>query len=210
MTGVVDKTTEIDRWLPQIQCTKCGYPRCREYAEAIDLGESNFNRCPPGGEATLKGLAALLGRDPLPLDPDCGTHTNGRRAVIRESLCIGCKLCIRACPVDAIIGTAKMMHTVIPELCTGCELCLAPCPMDCIDMRDAPGPSPTDSPWRYLSRSEVNSARERCERHFTRPALPRFVSKSRQPSRASEQPSGSAIRDDIETIVSRTRARRSQ
>ncbi len=125
---------QIDRILPQTQCGQCGYPGCRPYAEAIAAGEADINQCPPGGETVILALADLLGRDPKPLNEEHGEHKEKRVAVIREAECIGCTLCIQACPVDCIIGAAKQMHTVIEEECTGCELCVPPCPVDCIDM----------------------------------------------------------------------------
>ncbi len=124
---------KIDAILPQTQCGQCGYPGCKPYAEAIAKGEADINRCPPGGEDGVKRLAELLGVEPKPLDAGLA-HKPKSVAVIDENLCIGCTLCIQACPVDAIVGAAKQMHTVIPELCTGCELCVAPCPVDCIHM----------------------------------------------------------------------------
>jgi electron transport complex protein RnfB len=120
----------IDAILPQTQCGQCGYPGCRPYAEAIAEGDA-INKCPPGGEATIEALAELLGRDAAPLD---GEAQEKRVAFIREDECIGCTKCIQACPVDAILGAAKLMHTVIAEECTGCDLCVEPCPVDCIDM----------------------------------------------------------------------------
>jgi electron transport complex protein RnfB len=124
----------IDALLPQTQCTRCGYPTCGAYAAAIARGEARINRCPPGGAAGIRALAVLTGQPVQPLDPDCGEETPPRVAIIREDICIGCTKCIQACPVDAIVGAAKLMHTVIPQLCTGCELCIPPCPVDCIDM----------------------------------------------------------------------------
>ncbi len=125
---VVDR---IDALLPQTQCGQCGYPGCRPYAEAIANGEADINRCAPGGENTVIALADLLGRDPKPLE----TEEQGEMvAVIDEDLCIGCTLCIQACPVDAIAGAAKQMHTVIEQECTGCKLCVEPCPVECIHM----------------------------------------------------------------------------
>ena len=126
----VDK---IDALLPQTQCGQCGYPGCRPYAEAI-AGGDRINKCPPGGTATIAALADLLGKDPLPLDGEHGEEAPPTVAVIREDECIGCMKCIRACPVDAIVGAAKKMHTVIADECTGCDLCVDPCPVDCIDM----------------------------------------------------------------------------
>lgn len=125
---------QVDALLPQTQCGQCGYAGCSPYAEAIASGEAEINRCPPGGEATMIALADLLGRDPVPLDEEVGLEKIKSVAIIREAECIGCTLCIQACPVDAIMGAAKQMHTVIEELCTGCELCLPPCPVECIDM----------------------------------------------------------------------------
>jgi Na+-translocating ferredoxin:NAD+ oxidoreductase subunit B len=134
MPALSELADAIDALLPQTQCTKCGYPRCRSYAEAIAAGDAAFNQCPPGGAAGIVKLGVLLGRPPMPLNPANGAEKPLQVAWIDESLCIGCTLCIQACPVDAIVGAAKLMHTVIPQLCTGCDLCLPPCPMDCIAM----------------------------------------------------------------------------
>lgn len=124
----------IDALLPQTQCRKCGYAGCRPYAEAIAEGRAGINQCPPGGDELARDLAALLGVPFKPLDRAFGEHHPPRVAVIDEATCIGCTLCIQACPVDAILGAAKQMHTVIASECTGCELCVAPCPVDCIHM----------------------------------------------------------------------------
>lgn len=130
-------TDAIDQLLPQTQCGQCGYPGCRPYAEAVFRGDAKINRCPPGGEITIRELAKLLGRAPLPLDPQFGSTKPREIALIDESACIGCKKCILACPVDAIIGARKMMHTVIAQECTGCTLCVPVCPVDCIAMEPA-------------------------------------------------------------------------
>jgi electron transport complex protein RnfB len=126
----------IDSALPQTQCRRCGYAACRPYAEAIARGEAAINRCPPGGAAGVRVLARLTGQPVLALDPECGDEVPPRVALIDEDACIGCTKCIQACPVDAIVGASKLMHTVIADLCTGCELCLPPCPVDCIAMVD--------------------------------------------------------------------------
>ena len=125
---------QIDAILPQTQCGQCGFAGCRPYAEAIAAGTADINQCPPGGEAGIRALADLLGRDFVPLNEDHGEHKGKHVAIIDENVCIGCTLCIQACPVDAILGAAKQMHTVIESECTGCELCVAPCPVDCIHM----------------------------------------------------------------------------
>ncbi|MDV6317206.1 electron transport complex subunit RsxB [Idiomarina sp. HP20-50] len=124
---------QIDDILPQTQCGQCGYPGCRPYAQAIADGD-DINKCPPGGEATIKQLADLMGVEAKPLDDAHGEEDVKKVAVIREDECIGCTKCIQACPVDAILGAAKQMHTVIEHECTGCDLCVEPCPVDCIDM----------------------------------------------------------------------------
>ena len=125
---------QIEALLPQTQCGQCGHPGCRPYAEAIAEGEA-INRCPPGGEATIKALADLLDVEALPLDAEGGEEPIKSVAYIREDECIGCTKCIQACPIDAILGSAKHMHTVIVSECTGCDLCVEPCPVDCIEMR---------------------------------------------------------------------------
>ncbi len=136
---------KINALLPQTQCGKCGHPGCKPYAQAI-AGGSPLNRCPPGGAVTIRALAKLLNLTPEPLDPVHGIEDLRKQAYIREAECIGCTLCIQACPVDAILGSGKLMHTVIGSECTGCDLCVAPCPVDCIDMLPAANqlPPPTD------------------------------------------------------------------
>jgi electron transport complex protein RnfB len=128
----------IDALLPQTQCTRCGYPACLDYAQAIARGEADINQCPPGGQGGIDALAALLERASKPLNPANGVEKPREIAVIDEETCIGCTKCIQACPVDAIVGASKMMHTILVEECTGCELCIAPCPVDCIAMIAAP------------------------------------------------------------------------
>ncbi len=154
----------LDALLPQTQCTRCGYPTCRAYAQAISDGAADIDRCPPGGAEGVAALAALLGRAAKPLNPDFGVEQPPLVAVIDEAVCIGCTKCIRACPVDAIVGAAKRMHTIIAAECTGCELCLPPCPVDCISLR------PTAA--QPLPRTEVLAraahARRRYEARQTR------------------------------------------
>jgi electron transport complex protein RnfB len=128
----------IDALLPQTQCTRCGYSGCAPYAAAIAGGEAAINQCPPGGKATIEALARLLERPVLPLNPNNGVEAPLQVAWIDESRCIGCARCLSPCPVDAIVGAPKYMHTVLADRCTGCELCLPPCPVDCIEMRAAP------------------------------------------------------------------------
>jgi electron transport complex protein RnfB len=137
---------QIDAILPQTQCGQCNFPGCRPYAEAIARDEADINQCPPGGEAGIQALADLLGREPKPLNPANGEEKPRTVAVIDEQACIGCTLCIQACPVDAIVGASKQMHTVIAAECTGCDLCLPPCPVDCIEMVV---PEPDPAAWRW-------------------------------------------------------------
>ena len=155
------KIQAIDEWLPQTQCTQCSYPRCHDYAVAIADGQAKINQCPPGGDTTIRGLASLLGKIGKPLDPKYGIHKPKQVAVIDEDSCIGCVMCIKACPTDAILGSAKVMHTVIEQDCTGCELCLEPCPVDCIDMVDPSIPQTPNITWRWddYSPEAANQAR---------------------------------------------------
>ncbi|MGB5252527.1 MAG: electron transport complex subunit RsxB [Sedimenticolaceae bacterium] len=145
---------QIDGLLPQTQCGQCGYAGCRPYAEAMAAGEAEVNRCPPGGETTMIALAELLGRDPMPLEDEAAAEKPKSVALIVEADCIGCTLCIQACPVDAIVGAAKQMHTVIEDECTGCELCLPPCPVECIVMRPLEA---TPRTWRWPFPKEVTA-----------------------------------------------------
>jgi len=151
----------IDAVLPQTQCRQCGYNGCLPYARALACGEAHINRCPPGGDAGILALADLLGCAVLPLDPACGVHRPLQVARIDEARCIGCTLCIQACPVDAIVGAVKKMHSVLAADCTGCELCLAPCPMDCIAMLPV-------APMREWTRKDADDARRHMQERNAR------------------------------------------
>ena len=148
---------QIEDLLPQTQCTKCGYPACRPYAEAIACGEAEINQCPPGGIEGVRRLSSVTGRPVIPINPANGIERPRPVAFIDEALCIGCTLCIQACPVDAIMGAAKQMHTILPSLCTGCDLCVAPCPVDCISML----PVTNTTGWDAWSQEAADAARAR-------------------------------------------------
>ena len=145
---------KIDDVLQQTQCTQCGFEGCLPYAKALASNQADLNRCPPGGQATIEALSALLNKPAKPLDPTCGTTIERHIARIDPEHCIGCTLCIKACPVDAILGSSKRRHAVIAELCTGCELCIAPCPVDCIDMVMIPQHA-------HWSQAQAHEARQR-------------------------------------------------
>ncbi len=144
--------------LPQTQCRRCGYADCRGYADAMAAGSADINRCPPGGAEGIARLAAVVGRTALPLDADCGVEAPRVVAIVDEAWCIGCALCLAACPVDAILGSARRMHTVIDALCTGCELCVPVCPVDCIALRPVSG---SRTGWQAWSGEQAAVARER-------------------------------------------------
>ena len=182
MTVIHSKTLadRIEDLLPQTQCTKCGYPACRPYAEAVARGEANYNQCPPGGAEGIARLAALLGKPVIPLNSANGVERPRPLAVIDEQVCIGCTLCMQACPVDAIVGAPKQMHTVIAELCTGCDLCVPPCPVDCIAMPSVTGNA---TGWDAWSQSQADAARERHNRREARLAREREAAEARAAAR---------------------------
>ena len=151
--------------LPQTQCTRCGYPDCAGYAQAIAVGAAPINQCPPGGAQGIARLARLTGQPVLPLNPDFGTETPRTVAVIDENWCIGCTLCIKACPTDAILGSNTLMHTVIEPYCTGCELCLPVCPVDCIELVNVSGSA---TGWQAWSPAQAATARQRYAWHQER------------------------------------------
>jgi electron transport complex protein RnfB len=224
----VELINALDAWLPQTQCTRCGYPRCRAYAEALARGETGLNRCPPGGDVTIHALAHLLGQSPKPLDPACGVHEPRVRVLIDETACIGCRKCLDVCPVDAILGARKRMHTVLTAECTGCGLCLPPCPVDCIKLQPyagfnvmnaavAPLP-PALSPlpgerellrsdalanrWPEYSPEETARWRARSERRVTR-----LARRQHRRSARSVFPDRATIRADIRAALERARAK---
>lgn len=182
MSNPASLIDRIDAILPQTQCGQCGYQGCKPYAQALANGEVDINRCPPGGEAGIHQLAALLERPYLPFAPDAPQPKPRTLAVIDESTCIGCTLCLQACPVDAILGAAKQMHTVIADECTGCELCIAPCPVDCITMQPLAAPAITaelSEHWRErhgyrvfrIERDKSEKAQRLAERSAARAAV---------------------------------------
>lgn len=169
----------IDQALPQTQCTRCGYPDCASYAHALAQGTAHINQCPPGGQEGIQRLAALTGQPVQPLNPQCGVEGPLTVARIDENWCIGCTLCIQACPVDAIVGASKHMHTVMPQHCTGCELCLPACPVDCIQL-DVVTPGQTG--WQAWTASQAAHARKRYAAHQTR------ISRQTDPQPHNTQP----------------------
>ncbi len=160
MTSSTDKSLadQLEDLLPQTQCTKCGYPACRPYAEAMADGSASYNQCPPGGIEGVARLAQVLGKKVIPINPVNGVERPRPVAFIDEEFCIGCTLCIQACPVDAIVGAAKQMHTIVADLCTGCDLCVEPCPVACIVMV---GITPGRTGWDAWSQTQADAARER-------------------------------------------------
>jgi electron transport complex protein RnfB len=214
-TALADRLEDA---LPQTQCTRCGYPDCRSYAQAMADGEADINRCPPGGAEGIIRLAAITGRKALPLDPARGQEGPRALAVIDEAWCIGCTLCIKACPVDCILGASKTMHTVIAPLCTGCELCLPACPVDCIAMLPVTGAA---TGWQAWSAAQADEARERYAFHRWRVAREvrendeRLAAKAQakladlsQHSRHTDPDTLSAKRAVIEAALQRSKARR--
>jgi len=170
----------IEDLLPQTQCTKCGYEGCRPYAEAIAAGTANYNQCPPGGAEGVARLAHLLGKPVIPINPENGVERPRPVAFIDESLCIGCTLCMQACPVDAIVGAPKQMHTILKDPCTGCDLCVAPCPVDCIAMIPVTGEA---TGWDAWTQDQADEARVRHDRRQARLAHEREAAEARAAAR---------------------------
>jgi electron transport complex protein RnfB len=208
----------IDAALPQTQCTRCGYPDCSSYARAIAASQAGIGQCPPGGAEGVRRLADLTGRPVVPLDPAHGAETIRRTAVIDEDWCIGCTLCIKACPVDCIVGASKRMHTVIEAWCTGCELCLPACPVDCISME----PTGSDATgWAAWSPQQADDARQRHRHRQQRLAAERQAQEARLAAKAAAKLADLAAastltdpealerkRSVIEAALARARARK--
>ena len=198
---------EIDRLLPQTQCERCAYPGCRPYAEAIIVAGAPINRCAPGGHKTMQAIATLLKRPEEPLEPEHAalSHFPKKLAKIDESKCIGCTLCIQACPVDAIVGAAKQMHTILEDACTGCELCIEPCPMDCIQLEPTNPPLPT---WIVGESEDILEqaalSRERFRAHNTR------IQKKNKPTIPAPPPPVPTITSDLQAAIARAKAKRQQ
>ncbi|MEC5386909.1 electron transport complex subunit RsxB [Uliginosibacterium sp. H3] len=212
--------TQIDAILPQTQCTKCGYTGCKPYANAIATGEADINQCPPGGDEGIHKLARLLDRPYKPLNPANGAEKPLALAVIDEAICIGCTLCIKACPVDAILGAAKQMHTIIAAQCTGCELCVAPCPVDCISMETITDASTLQQ--RHTEQQAFSDAsrerfefrnlrlerdkQEKAERLAARLATPRDEAASPAATQAGENPASEVV-DPKKALIAAAMAR---
>ncbi|MFT3720131.1 RnfABCDGE type electron transport complex subunit B [Pseudorhodoferax sp.] len=192
--------------LPQTQCTRCGYPDCAGYARAIADGEAPINRCAPGGLQGIERLARLTGQPAVPLDPDHGPEAPRQMAWIDEAWCIGCTLCIKACPVDAIIGSHKLMHTVAEAHCTGCELCIPACPVDCIRLEPATG---SRTGWDAWSPAQAEAARRRYAAHQRKldPAPVPAATEPDLPASAGD-PAAAARRALVEAALARARVRR--
>jgi electron transport complex protein RnfB len=207
----VDRATladALDAALPQTQCTRCGYPDCRSYAEAIADGGAAINQCPPGGAEGIARLARLSGLPALALNPLNGSEGPRRLAVIDEAWCIGCTLCLKACPVDSIVGGPKSMHTVIDPLCTGCELCIPVCPVDCISLVDA---SKGRTGWDAWSPAQADEARGRFDFHRERLTRDEQQRQDRMAARIAPPATGSEVTvksSVIEAALARARQRR--
>ncbi|MFM0510917.1 electron transport complex subunit RsxB [Paraburkholderia sp. RL17-373-BIF-A] len=198
MTDTKTLADRIEDLLPQTQCTKCGYPACRPYAEAVASGEANYNQCPPGGAEGIARLAALLGKPVIPLNSANGVERPRPLAVIDEQVCIGCTLCMQACPVDAIVGAPKQMHTVIAELCTGCDLCVPPCPVDCIALPPVTGEA---TGWDAWSQAQADAARARHDRREARLAREREAAEARAAARRAGSAAAAQVTETTQANV---------
>ncbi len=196
----------IDAALPQTQCTRCGYPDCRGYAEAIVTADAPIDRCPPGGADGIARLAGLTGRPPVPLDTDRGREGPRLLASIDEAACIGCTLCIQACPVDCIVGAAKRMHTVVASQCTGCELCVPACPVDCISLAPVTGEL---TGWQAWTPEQADTARRRYRARRAREARKHAADAARLAA-ASPQRQAGGRPPAVEAALARARSARRQ
>jgi len=204
------KVQAIDEWLPQTQCTQCSYPRCLDYAKAIANNEADINQCPPGGDSTIRGLAALLGKMGKPLNPTYGQHLPREVAVIDESRCIGCVMCIKPCPTDAIIGAAKQMHSVIDEDCTGCGLCVDPCPVDCIEMipfteKNLEKTEKLDWRWQEYSPEQTEKARQQTQAKIDREQAREKTVSANKKLKEMRKANNLDLKNDILAAVERAR-----
>jgi electron transport complex protein RnfB len=200
---VIGLAARIHDALPQTQCTRCGYPDCAGYAQAVADGAANINQCPPGGAEGIARLARLTGREPLPLDPQFGTEGPRAMAVIDEAWCIGCTLCLDACPTDAIVGINKRMHTVIEAHCTGCELCIPVCPVDCISLEvETPG----RTGWQAWSEAQADAALQRYKLHGVHRRAGKQQADEPIPAAAEPQTADTRKRSIIEAALARARA----
>ncbi|MCR8960197.1 RnfABCDGE type electron transport complex subunit B [Variovorax sp. S2] len=192
----------IHNALPQTQCTRCGYPDCAGYALAVAEGEAGINQCPPGGAEGIARLAQLTGREQVPLDPQFGTEGPRAMAVIDEAWCIGCTLCLDACPTDAIVGINKRMHTVIEAHCTGCELCIPVCPVDCISLEvETPG----RTGWAAWSQAQAEAALKRYQLHGEHRRIAKRIEEP-APAAAEPQAADTRKRSIVEAALARARA----
>lgn len=211
----------LNALLPQTQCTSCGYPDCKGYAQAIAKGEAEINQCPPGGLEGIERLSKATGRPVIPLNPVNGIEGPRHWAVVDENWCIGCTLCIKACPVDAIVGASKQMHTVIEDLCTGCELCIPVCPVDCIALVPVHEALPAPTGWAAWSEPDADQARKRYAEHQQRVARTQQLNDARLKVKAEHKlanlAEASGITDEqalarkreaIEAAMARARSRR--
>src|SRR5690625_3530890 len=216
MTDHDDLIARLDAELPQTQCGQCDFEGCRPYARALAAGEADVDRCPPGGDATAAALARLLGRPAKPVDSARGgPKLLATVAWVDEERCIGCTRCIQDCPVDAILGAAKLMHTVIADECTGCELCLPPCPVDCIHMRAIPAAPAAKArlqpPWRFVPErdlSNAHAARDRFE--FREQRLERERRERAEQRRRKKAALRQPVKDDKKTVIAAALARYKQ
>lgn len=206
MNTAPDLADKLDAALPQTQCTRCGYPDCRAYAQAMAEGTAEINQCPPGGAEGIVRLARLTGRPALPLNPDNGQEGPRQLALIDEAWCIGCTLCLDACPVDAIVGGPKRMHTVVDAQCTGCELCIPVCPVDCISLVNASGAL---TGWQAWGEVQAQEARERYAFHALRLQREQRERSERLAARARSQAGDDAVdakRSAVAAAIARARS----